>query len=101
MTAFGEFEVVRHDDAGERMLLMQSFEKRYDAVRGAVIEVTGGLISEQDFGGGNEGACKGDALLLAAGEFTGAVMAAGAEADSGKFFGGQLRCLRWRDAANE
>lgn len=101
MTAFGEFEVVSDDDAGERVLLMKSFEKRNDAVRGAVIEVAGRLVGKEDFGGSDESTGEGNALLLATGEFAGAVMAAGAEADFGQFFGCLLRGLRGRDAADE
>lgn len=101
MTAFGEFEIVSDDDAGEGVLLMQRFEKRYDTVRGAVIEVAGGLIGEEDFGGSDEGSGEGNTLLFASGEFAGAVMAAGAEADFGEFCGCLLGSLRGRDAADE
>lgn len=101
MTAFGEFEVVSDDDAGERVLLMKSFEKRNDAVRGAVIKVAGRLVGKEDFGGSDESTGEGNALLLATGEFAGAVMAAGAEADFGQFFGCLLRGLCGRDATDE
>ena len=53
--------------------------KTASAVRG--VEVAGGLIGEQDFGVGDEGAGERDALLLAAGELTGAVLGALGKAD--------------------
>lgn len=101
MTAFGEFEVVGDDDAGESMLGVEVFEERHDGVRGAVIEVAGRLVGKQHFGGGDEGSSEGDTLLFASGEFAGAVMAAGAEADFAEFLGRLFGGLGGGDAADE
>jgi hypothetical protein len=81
VAAFGDVRVVGGDDddaaaAGdgedelERLLL------------GRVVEFGGEFIGEQDVGFGDEGACDGDALLLASGQFLDEVVGAAAESDA-------------------
>ena len=63
-----------------------------DAAGGVRVEVAGGLVGEQQARRIGDRAGDGDALLLAAGEFAGAMIEALAEAEEGQE-------LAWRDPA--
>ena len=67
---------------------MQTLDEGEDDFGGPVVEVTGGLVGEEELRFGDERAGEGDALLLAAGEFAGAVVGAVGEFDLCKPFGG-------------
>ena len=82
VAAVGEFEVVGDEDAGERVLAVEGLEEGEDAVGGEGVEVAGGFVGEQEFGAGDEGSGDGKALLLASGEFAGAMVAAAFEFDA-------------------
>ncbi len=65
------------------------------------VEIAGGLVGEVDCGAIDEGASDGAALLFAAGEFGGAVAAAGGEADElegGLNAGGALVAIDFGEA---
>jgi acyl-CoA thioesterase-1 len=49
-------------------------ENAGDALAGGVVEIAGGLVREEDARAGNQSACEDDSLLLAAGQFAGAVV---------------------------
>ena len=61
---------------------MNFAEEQEDLLAGGGVEIAGGLVGEEDGGLIYEGAGEGAALLLAAGEFAGSVVVAGAEADA-------------------
>jgi hypothetical protein len=68
---------------------VETLDEVEDAAGGDLVEIAGGLVSEQEAGVVDEGAGKGDALLLAAGEFAGAMVTAILQADFRK----PVRCL--------
>ncbi len=77
---FGDFGFVGDDDDGDAGAV-EFLEEFHDLATAVGIEVAGGFIGHEDGGIVDEGAGDGDALLLAAGEFVGAVVEALAEAD--------------------
>lgn len=87
MGMLGDFLFVGDDDDGVA-LAGEVFEEVEDFLTGAGVEVSGGFVGEDDGGVVDEGACDGDALALAAGEFVGAVMEAVGETDLDEGFAG-------------
>ena len=81
VAATGEVEVVSDVDGRKSVTRMKIGEEINDAIAGGGIEVAGGLVGEEEAGAGDEGAGEGDALLLAAGEFAGAMGEAMGESD--------------------
>ncbi len=77
----GHFGVVGDHDDGVAFAVEAAEEIDDDALVGGV-EVSGGLVGEQDGRVIDEGAGDADALLLSAGELAGEVAGAGAEADA-------------------
>ena len=62
-------------DEDDGAALMGEFaEEVEDELAGVGVEVSGGLVGEDNLGVVDEGACDGDALLLAAGELVGPVL---------------------------
>ena len=78
--AGGEVHVVGGDEGGELGGADDGHQSLEDAAGGVGVEVAGGLVGEQQARGIGDGAGDGDALLLAAGEFAGAMIEALAEA---------------------
>src|SRR3954454_15441621 len=66
--------VVRDHHHGRAVFLVQLFEDAHDLVAHGRIEIAGRLIGEHDARLSDDGACDGDALLLAAGELRRKVM---------------------------
>src|SRR5207302_2600819 len=90
----GDVGLVGDDDDGIATV-MKIVEEGHDLVAGFGVEVSGGLVGEDDGGAVDEGASDGDALALAAGELVGLVHHAGAEVDAlehGFGAGGALGC---------
>src|SRR5712671_7549146 len=80
--AFGEGSLVGDHDDGHAEGVLDFAEEEEDLLAGGGVEIAGGLIGEEDGGLIYESAGEGAALLLAAGEFAGAMVMAGAEADA-------------------
>src|SRR5712671_572339 len=80
--AFGQGALVGDHDDGHAEGVLDFAEEEEDLLAGGAVEVAGGLVGEQDGGLIYERAGQGAALLLAAGEFAGSMLAAGAEADA-------------------
>ena len=76
----GDVGLVGDDDDGVA-LGVELVEEGHDLVAGLGVEVSGGLVGEDDGGVVDQGAGDGDALALAAGELVGLVHHAGAEVD--------------------
>ncbi len=76
----GDVGLVGDDDDGVAAGV-EIVEEGHDLVAGLGVEVSGGLVGEDDGGAVDEGAGDGDALALAAGELVGLVHHAGAEVD--------------------
>ena len=70
---FSEWTLVGDQMMVSEGSVLKFAEKREDGFPGCGIEVTGGLISEKNFGAIDESAGDGNALLLAAREFCGAM----------------------------
>jgi hypothetical protein len=62
----GDVGFVRDQHDGDASLLVQALKQAHDLDAGACIEITGGLVGEQDRRIVNQRARDGDALLLAA-----------------------------------
>ena len=77
---FGDVGLVGDEDDGVAVGV-ELVEEGHDLVAGLGVEVSGGLVGEDDGGAVDEGAGDGDALALAAGELVGLVHHAGAEVD--------------------
>ncbi len=77
----GDRVVVGDDDEAVGALLVELEEEVDDLAAGGGIEVAGRFVGEEEGGVVAEGAGDGDALLLAAGEFGGAMVLARSEAD--------------------
>ena len=77
----GDVGLVGDEDDGVA-LGVEIVEEGHDLVAGLGVEVSGGLVGEDDGGVVDEGAGDGDALALAAGELVGLVHHAGAEVDA-------------------
>ena len=69
-------------------------EEGHDLVAGLGVEVSGGLVGEDDGGLVDQGAGDGDALALTAGELVGLVHHAGAEVDGFEHGLGAGGCAR-------
>src|SRR5712671_7877537 len=80
--AFGEGSLVGDHDDGHAEGVLDFAEEEEDLLAGGGVEIAGGLVGEEDGGLIYEGAGQCAALLLAAGEFAGSMVAAGAEADT-------------------
>jgi hypothetical protein len=92
-----------HDD-GHAGVFLDFFKKHEDGFASRAVEISGGLIGEEDFWAVDEGASDGGALLLAAGEFAGAMSDAFAEADALKSFvdaGGAVAAVDFGEAERE
>src|SRR4051812_42720442 len=72
--AFGGARIVRDHDDGLAVLLVQRLQQVEDLVAGLAIQVTRGLVAQQQRGISDDGARDADALLLAAGQFLGLVL---------------------------
>ncbi len=93
-----EARVVRdHDDGGAGAV--ERVEQLHHGVAVLGIEVTRGLVGEEDGRGAGEGAGDGDALLLTAGELGGQVLGAVAHADLLEGLGHALLALAGGHAA--
>ena len=77
-----------HDDGG--FGAVDPVEEFHDADGGLRVEVSGGLVGDQDLGPVDEGPGDGDALLLAAGEFLVESAFFPAEADQFQGLGNEL-----------
>ena len=75
-----------HNNSGA--FVVDAGELFHHEARGARVEVAGGLVGEDDFGFGDEGASDGDALLLAARELDGEVVGFFLEIEAGENVGG-------------
>ena len=74
-------EVVRHDHDGAALLAVNRLQKVDDLLAGVRVEITGGLIREEERGIGDEGASDSHALLLSARQLRGAMVQAIAKPD--------------------
>ncbi len=79
--AGGHVRVVGDDDDGDA-LAVQLLEQIEDLLAGVGVQRAGRLVGQDDIRPVDQGAGDGDALLLAAGEFVGAVVGAVAQADA-------------------
>lgn len=70
---FGDGLVVGDHDDGEAVVAVKFFEEGEDFSAGFLVEVAGGLVSEEEFGIGDQRAGDGGALHFAAGKFAGFV----------------------------
>ncbi len=70
------------EDEGRAFFAVEGEEEVEDDGAGGGVEVSGGLVGEEDRGAEGEGAGQGHALLLAAGELDGVVVEAAPEADA-------------------
>jgi len=70
-----------HDD-GHAGVFLNFFKEREDGFARRAVEISGGLIGEEDFWAVDEGAGDGGALLLAAGKLAGPMGDALSEADA-------------------
>jgi acyl-CoA thioesterase I len=68
VAALGELGIVGDEDEGRAALAVHLEEQVDDLLAGLRIEVARGLVGEEEPRFGHEGACEGDALLLAPGE---------------------------------
>jgi len=74
-----------HDD-GHAGVFLDFFEEHEDGLAGRTVQISGGLIGEEDFWAVDEGAGDGGALLFAAGKLAGAVGVSFAEANTVESF---------------
>ena len=100
-TAAGETKIVRDQNGGQSVGRVQALQQGKDDIRGAAVQVAGGLVSQQQFGLGDERARQRDALLLAAGELAGAVLRAVGQFHFAQPAGGHSQCGFAGDAAGE
>ena len=77
----GGFGVVGDEDDGLAQLVVELAEHAQDGFGILGVEIAGGLVGEEDFRFGDDGAGDGDALLLAAGESGRLVVEAVAQAE--------------------
>ena len=83
------------------LLAVELLDECEDGVGGGCVEVPGRFVRKQEFGLGDERAGERDALLLAAGEFAGAVVGAVRQADVVEPLCGGGKRLFVRDATGE
>ena len=88
--AGGYFGGVGDNDYGDALLPVKAGENVDYLFAGAAVEVAGGFVGEEDGGFFDEGAGDANALLLAAGEFCGAVAHPVTEADAFQGLAGAL-----------
>jgi hypothetical protein len=86
----GELGVVGDEDEGGALLAVHGEEEVEDVLAVGGVEVAGGFVGHEDGRGEHEGAGEGDALLFAAGELDGVVVASFGEADAIEEFAGAL-----------
>ena len=67
---------MRHHNRGEAVGDVQPLQQIEDASCGGFVQVAGGLVGQQQAGIADQRSGQRDALLLAAGEFAGPVLAA-------------------------
>lgn len=79
--ASGDSIVVGDENHGYLGLLAKVFEEVKNFFAGFAVEVACGFVSEEEFGFGDEGSGKSDALLLSSREFVGAVLSSFTEAN--------------------
>ena len=84
------FVVVGGADDGDAFFAVEGFHELDDFLTGFGVEVSGGLVGEDDAGRIGEGSGDGDALLLSAGELEGFVVESVSEADALEDVGGFL-----------
>jgi hypothetical protein len=77
--AFSDADIMGDDQDGGAEPLVQVADQGEDLAAGMRIQVSGGLIGQQDGGIKCQGAGDGHTLALAAGEFVGQVVEAAAE----------------------
>src|SRR5947208_15286754 len=70
----GNNRVMRDHQNRFIVLADQLIDEGHDFIGALAVQVAGGLVAEQEGGGGNYGASDSDALLLSAGRLTGVVM---------------------------
>ena len=97
----GELQIVRHEDGRKSMRMMKFVEQVRDNVARSVVEIPGRFVGQQEAGTCGEGSGDHDALLLAAGQFAGAVVRPRAETHLAKAFLGLCQRGRARHAADE
>ena len=73
---FGGLRVMRDHDDGLAVFLVEQLQQAQHFFGGVAVKVAGGFVADQEGRVGNNRACNRDALLLAAGEFVGAVRSA-------------------------
>jgi len=88
--ALGEVEVVGDEHQGAAAVALQPEQELDDRVAGALVEIAGRLVGDEDRGVRRHGARDGDALLLAARELRRIVVPALAETDEAKLGLGAL-----------
>jgi hypothetical protein len=76
-----ESEIVGSNHGSELVLAVQSSDQFENQLRGAAVEIAGGLIRQKHLRLGDEGTGECKTLLFAAGEFAGAVFGTGFKAD--------------------
>jgi hypothetical protein len=74
VTSAGESEIVGGDEGRQLMIAMQPRDQLEDRFRCAGIEISGGLVGQQDFRLSDERSGQGDALLFTARKLSGPVM---------------------------
>jgi len=87
-------QVVGSDEGGQPVLPMQSCYQFKNQFTGAPVEIAGRFISQQYLRLGDEGPRQSQPLLLAAGQFARAVMAACFQADLAQPARSFLFCCR-------
>jgi len=81
-------------DDGHAEGVLNFAEEEQDLLAGGGVEIAGGLVGEEDGGLVYESAGQSAALLLAAGEFAGSMVMAGAEADAVEGLRYAMACAR-------
>ena len=89
------------DDDDGHALFVQLLEDTHDIFAGLRVQGAGRFVGQQQTGAVDQGTGNGDALLLTAGEFIGAVVGAFPQADTGERFQRHLGGVAGRDAGVE
>ena len=76
MRALGRMRVVRDHDDGLAVFVVERLEQRQDLVAGLAVQVTGGLVAQQQRGISDDGARDADALFLSARQLARAMLRA-------------------------
>jgi acyl-CoA thioesterase-1 len=75
-TACGQVKVVRHQYGGEAMACVQALDQVEDTTGGGLVQIAGGFVGQEQPRVVDQRTGQGDALLLAAGELAGPMVAA-------------------------